>query len=326
MTRDEALDILGIPKDASFDLQEIKKRYRALMGKIHPDKAGDDGHGGSTGLAKSLNTAREVLIAELGKAEKRKTGKESAAAKAQREAYERQQRQKARESQERKEEPKGRAAGAGEKKRRKASSEKTEATPKPKRRGLFRLSENRMLFLDYSFRVLPFAVAIAYGGYVIAVDVFGITAEDLRKFMAGGESTEIVEHSPRVIACEREALFAARQVDENAKTYFELRMVQVAHATAGLGSDGGAVPQMSGMIRSVRRSMQEMPYKDFALYLPPMPGWYSGISDRKHFEETGAPRLLSNALQIWPQVVEFEPGAARCGAGFRTYVVIDGGS
>jgi len=54
MSREEALEILGLPQDATK--QEIKATYHQLIGKLHPD------HGGSTFLAAKINQAKEVLL------------------------------------------------------------------------------------------------------------------------------------------------------------------------------------------------------------------------------------------------------------------------
>ena len=54
MTREQAAEILGVTPDASE--QEIKVAHRKLMGKLHPDKGGNDF------LAGQLNQARDRLL------------------------------------------------------------------------------------------------------------------------------------------------------------------------------------------------------------------------------------------------------------------------
>ncbi len=54
MTRKEAADILGV--DANASEEDIRLAHKKLMQKIHPDR------GGSDGLAKQLNQAKEVLL------------------------------------------------------------------------------------------------------------------------------------------------------------------------------------------------------------------------------------------------------------------------
>lgn len=56
MSRGVALEILGLPGDATYD--EIVSAHRSLMRKMHPDK------GGSDYLAKKINRAKEVLSEE----------------------------------------------------------------------------------------------------------------------------------------------------------------------------------------------------------------------------------------------------------------------
>lgn len=55
MNRETALDVLGLAPDATPD--QIRKAFKRLMAKVHPDK-----EGGSNHLAKLLNEARDVLL------------------------------------------------------------------------------------------------------------------------------------------------------------------------------------------------------------------------------------------------------------------------
>lgn len=54
MTREEALDILGLDENA--DDAEIRRAYKELMKKVHPDTKG------SQGLARTLNKAKDRLL------------------------------------------------------------------------------------------------------------------------------------------------------------------------------------------------------------------------------------------------------------------------
>jgi DnaJ domain len=53
MSRDEALEILGLDQTATAD--DVRREYRRLMKKLHPDL------GGSSYLAAKVNEARDVL-------------------------------------------------------------------------------------------------------------------------------------------------------------------------------------------------------------------------------------------------------------------------
>jgi hypothetical protein len=54
MSRDEALQILGLDGTATSD--DVRREYRRLMKKLHPDL------GGSSYLAAKINEARDVLL------------------------------------------------------------------------------------------------------------------------------------------------------------------------------------------------------------------------------------------------------------------------
>lgn len=55
MTRDEAINILGLVKKNIYTEEEIKKAYRFAMNQNHPD------HGGNEEQAKKINEARSIL-------------------------------------------------------------------------------------------------------------------------------------------------------------------------------------------------------------------------------------------------------------------------
>ncbi len=57
MSRDEALQVLGLPSSASAE--DVTREYRRLMKKLHPDL------GGSSYLAAKINEARDVLSRAL---------------------------------------------------------------------------------------------------------------------------------------------------------------------------------------------------------------------------------------------------------------------
>jgi curved DNA-binding protein CbpA len=54
MSREQALDILGLPADASDE--DVRRAHRELMLRLHPDR------GGSTWLAAQINEAKDVLL------------------------------------------------------------------------------------------------------------------------------------------------------------------------------------------------------------------------------------------------------------------------
>lgn len=57
MSLTEAADILGVSVDATK--QEIRKAYKHLMKKNHPD------HGGTTKLAEQINIAKDVMLKHI---------------------------------------------------------------------------------------------------------------------------------------------------------------------------------------------------------------------------------------------------------------------
>lgn len=67
MTEREAYKILGISPETGQD--EIKKRYRQLMLRVHPDMAPADG-GKNSNYAQEINTAYAVLKKKCTKKEK----------------------------------------------------------------------------------------------------------------------------------------------------------------------------------------------------------------------------------------------------------------
>ena len=94
----EALDILELSDKAdSFTLEDIKRQYRKLMVRLHPD------HGGSGGIAKVLNEARDVLKSDLAQRAKKSNSRSGQAGQSERDAAEEQRR--------RYEERQGRKAG-----------------------------------------------------------------------------------------------------------------------------------------------------------------------------------------------------------------------
>lgn len=58
MDVDEARRILGVGPEATVD--EIRAAHRRLVARVHPDQ------GGSAELATRVNTARDILLAQLG--------------------------------------------------------------------------------------------------------------------------------------------------------------------------------------------------------------------------------------------------------------------
>lgn len=57
LTTTEARDLLGV--SARADEEEIRAAHRRLIGRVHPDA------GGSDALARRVNAARDILVAEL---------------------------------------------------------------------------------------------------------------------------------------------------------------------------------------------------------------------------------------------------------------------
>jgi len=57
LTSTEARDLLGVSPRA--DEAEIRAAHRRLIGRVHPDA------GGSDALARRVNAARDILVAEL---------------------------------------------------------------------------------------------------------------------------------------------------------------------------------------------------------------------------------------------------------------------
>ena len=57
LTAAEARDLLGVSPHAREE--EIRTAHRRLIGRVHPDA------GGSDALARRVNAARDILVAEL---------------------------------------------------------------------------------------------------------------------------------------------------------------------------------------------------------------------------------------------------------------------
>jgi len=57
---DEARRLLGLEEDAS--LKEIKKAYRVLAHKYHPDKCKDEGKKGCEEMFKKISHANDILM------------------------------------------------------------------------------------------------------------------------------------------------------------------------------------------------------------------------------------------------------------------------